>query len=216
MIVETGTRAVTDGLVGGRLCLDFANTMHGRLSAEPRDDLSDYAGLVSWAKRARVLSAREAQVLQREAARQQKGARAVLLRAKILRDALYEIFSAVADKRTPPRSELAALNKELSNSLRHLQLSYREGGFVLGWAGETEALDRLLWPIAHSAQNLLTADELGAVKVCELEQCTWLFVDTSKNHSRRWCDMKGCGNRAKFRRYYERNRAAGVTSSSAR
>jgi predicted RNA-binding Zn ribbon-like protein len=190
--------------------------MHGRLSAEPRDDLTDYAALVSWAERAKVLSAREAQVLLREAAHRPKSAHAVLVRAKILRDALYEIFSAVANKRKPSKTELSVLNKELSNALKHLQLSYSEGGFDLRWAGETEALDRLLWPIAHSAENLLTADELGAVKVCELEQCTWLFVDTSKNHSRRWCDMKGCGNRAKFRRYYERNRVASVSSNSTR
>jgi predicted RNA-binding Zn ribbon-like protein len=62
----------------------------------------------------------------------------------------------------------------------------------------------MLWPIASSAADLLTSERLKKVRLCEAKTCTWLFLDESRNHSRRWCDMKVCGNREKARRHYQR------------
>ena len=54
----------------------------------------------------------------------------------------------------------------------------------------------------------LTSEELDQVRECAGNTCGWLFVDMSRNHSRHWCDMRDCGNRAKVRRYYQRRKTA--------
>jgi predicted RNA-binding Zn ribbon-like protein len=82
-----------------------------------------------------------------------------------------------------------------------------EEGLAWDWACAEDALDRVLWPVVHDAAGLLTSQELKRVKKCADERCGWLFFDTSRNHSRRWCSMESCGNRAKARRHYERQRA---------
>ena len=100
-----------------------------------------------------------------------------------------------------------ALNAVLAQALAQLRVVNTGEVFAWDWAGDDPTLDRMLWPIAQSAADLLTSDELGSVKQCS--GCSWLFVDRSRNHSRRWCDMRVCGNRAKARRYYERHRGRG-------
>ena len=71
-----------------------------------------------------------------------------------------------------------------------------------------KALDSALWPIADSAAKLLTSPDRKRIKECASNNCLWLFLDTTKNHKRRWCDMKSCGNRAKVREHRRRKRAA--------
>jgi predicted RNA-binding Zn ribbon-like protein len=205
MIVETGTRAATDEMVGGRLCLDFANTVHSFYDEEKRDELQTYADLLEWSRRADLVTDREARRLLKEAAAHPAKAKAALERAKRLRDAIFKIFAAVAAGRAPERDDVALLNSVLAEALTHSRVVARPEGFVWGWAVE-DSLDQLLWPLARSAADLLTSDELTRTRECGGESCTWLFMDTSKNRSRRWCDMKGCGNRAKSRRHYERKR----------
>lgn len=207
MIVETGTRAATEDMVGGRLCLDFANTVHSFYAEEKRDELKSYADLVEWSREAGVITDAEARRLLREANAHPVKANRALERAKALRDAIFKIFAATASERSPARDDLLTLNSVLAESLTHARVVAGADGFVWGWA-EEDALDRLLWPLARSAADLLTSDELSRTRECGGEDCTWLFMDTSKNRSRRWCDMKGCGNRAKSRRHYERRRAA--------
>ena len=73
---------------------------------------------------------------------------------------------------------------------------------------EERKLDQMLWPIIRSAAELLTSDKLDRVCECPGENCGWLFIDMSRNRSRRWCDMKDCGNRAKARRHYRKTKAS--------
>jgi predicted RNA-binding Zn ribbon-like protein len=80
------------------------------------------------------------------------------------------------------------------------------GGYALSWPDSAE-LDRMLWPLATSALSLLLSEEVGRIKECAADDCHWLFLDSSRNQSRRWCDMKACGNRAKARHYYHRHQA---------
>jgi predicted RNA-binding Zn ribbon-like protein len=79
------------------------------------------------------------------------------------------------------------------------------GGFALTWEGDH--LERPLWPIAVAAVDLLRSGPLDRLKACE--ECPWLFLDTSRNRSRRWCSMDDCGSRRKMRRYRERRATAG-------
>ena len=146
--------------------------------------------------------------LLQEAARRPAQAAAVLEQAIALREAIYRIFSAVAHKLPPEAADLDNLNAALSEALSRSQIIPAADGFAWDWSGDG-ALDQMLWPIARSAADLLTSEEIHRIGECADDRgCGWLFLDMSRNHSRRWCDMKDCGNRAKASRHYQRQRVA--------
>jgi predicted RNA-binding Zn ribbon-like protein len=197
-------------LLGGQVCLDFANTVGDHAAENPYENLKSYADLVSWGRQAGLVTERGARLLLREAENRPREASAVWRRAIALREAIYRIFSAIGSGQSPERDDLATLNAELSRAMQRAQVVPTPDGFVWDWSvrEEEEALDRVLWPVARSAADLLVSGDLGRVRECADEVCGWLFIDMSKNRSRRWCDMKDCGNQAKSRRHYERKRAA--------
>jgi len=205
-------------LVGGRLCLDFVNTIGGRRAdaarrkREPhavvilRDKLNDYIDLLVWSQRAGLLTEAELQALVREGKRREREAASVLARALALREALYGICKAVVDKRSPPARDLELLNQELAEARSHESLIVAADGFDWQWTGGSNALDRMLWPVARSAAEMLTMGDLTRLHACDGEDCGWLFEDTSRNRSRQWCTMEDCGNLAKVRRFRTRLR----------
>jgi predicted RNA-binding Zn ribbon-like protein len=197
------------GLSALRLCLDFANTLEGRLTSQPQEPFRSYGDLLSWGQRAGMVAPDAASRLALEATRRMAEAAATLDRAIALREAVYRIFSAVAGKRTPEAADVDLLNGVLRDALAALQVTPTADGFVWAWGSRQQELGHVLWPIAQSAADLLTSVDLQTVRECAAPDCGWLFLDTSRNHSRRWCDMKACGNRAKARRHYERNKQAG-------
>lgn len=193
---------------GGRLCLDFANTVDWRDADEPGDRLIGYPALASWGWQASLLREDDARRLIDEAARRPDDAAATFARAIALREAIYRIFSAVAAARAPAAADLDQLNAALPEALAHARVEAAAGGFTWGWRADAGALDPMLWPVARSAAELLTSDELDRVRECADDDCGWLFMDMSRNRSRRWCSMQACGNRAKARRFYARKQAA--------
>ena len=202
------TKAGTESLTpSAPLCLDFINTISWRTSDHPQDSLTSYSDLVKWGWQAGVITEREARQLLREGASRPKEANTVFARAVQMRGAIYRIFSALAADRRPETADLDLLNDALSQALSRLRVKSRTEGFTWSWADTDGTLDRVLWPVARSAAELLVSDELSRVRECAGEGCGWLFVDVSRNRLRRWCDMKSCGNRAKARRYYERVKA---------
>jgi predicted RNA-binding Zn ribbon-like protein len=126
---------------------------------------------------------------------------------------LYGIFSALAAENRPEPEKLAALNTALGEAFPHLRLEQHGGQFRWHWADASNRLDRLLWPVTRSAAELLTSSEVSLVRECASERCSWMFVDRSRTHRRRWCDMKTCGNRAKARRHYERRKQRSLDGS---
>ncbi len=205
---ETSSAAGNLKLLGGQLCLDFANTVDWHASDHPREYLSNYADLIAWSKHAGILSKRTAQALLQEADHSRTEADAILNRAWVLREALYRIFVAIVKGKRPSADDVGQLNRELSNALPKLQIMESAEGFDWNWQESRKALDQMLWPVARSAAELLTSERLNRVRQCAdtTDGCGWLFLDTSKNRTRRWCDMKDCGNRAKVRRYHKRQR----------
>jgi predicted RNA-binding Zn ribbon-like protein len=193
-------------LVGGRLCLDFANTVDWRTREQPHEWLASYADLVAWSQHAGIVSEQRAHDLREQAVRHPAAAAAVLQQAIALREAMYGIFAAVAGKGTPETADVATLNRVLGGTMSRLQLTFNTDGFTWSWDGEQTSLDQMLWPVIRSAAELLISGDLDRVGTCAAEGCGWLFFDTSRNHSRRWCTMEDCGNRAKARRYYQKNR----------
>lgn len=192
---------------GRTLCLDFANTLSGRTSSQPNDRLASYPELVAWARLAGILRPEKAEQLLANAELQPEAADAVLRWAIDFREALYRVFSASAGALPPMEADLGTLNEILAVAMSRLRLGHDMAGYGWTWA-EGDELDQLLWPIARSAAELLTSGDLERVRECAGDSCNWLFLDMSKNRSRRWCDMNDCGNRAKARRHYQRVRAA--------
>lgn len=196
-------------LSGGRLCLDFANTVSHRHDPERlAEHLKDFADLVSFAEQTKILSPREARAQRLRAGNQAGEARHSCAKAMRLRELLFRIFSAIAARRTAAPDDLEFLNDYARKALAHREVVKSDGAYQWQWnSAGREALDRVLWPIVQSAVELLTSDDLAALRLCDASDCDWLFLDNSRNRSRRWCDMKSCGNRQKARRHYQRIRA---------
>ncbi len=192
---------------GGRASLDLANTVGGRGRETPTDDLRSYAHLVAWGRQAGLLDETEAETLLSAGARPDEAA-AVLERAVALREAIYRVMAGSVAEEPPLPADLATINEELANGLARARVVPAGDRFAWGWEAGVPALDRVLWPVARDAADLLTSDSLDRVRVCGDWHCAWVFIDTSKNRSRQWCDMKVCGNRAKARRHYERRKTA--------
>ena len=200
-----GTGAGSLKLLGGRLSLDFANTADWHATDQPFEFLTSYSELVAWSQHVSILTAPKAQHLLEEAARRPAEASAVLARTIALREAVYRLFSAISHGLSPQADDLAIFNAELSTVLSHSQIVLTAEGFAWNRLGDEDALDQMLWPVVHDAAELLTSDELNRVGQCVDDRCGWLFLDLSRNRSRRWCSMKDCGNRAKARRHYRRS-----------
>jgi predicted RNA-binding Zn ribbon-like protein len=191
---------------GGRLCLDFANTLGGEIDAR-REDLETYDDLVTWSRQAGVLDGQDAAGLRRAARERPPAAEAALADARNLRARIARVVSAHARGEAVDGGDLAALGDALLPLLSRSRLVAADGGFAWAWAGPGDALERPLWAVARSVVDLLTSPDLATVRECSSPSCSWLFVDTTRNHSRRWCDMSACGNREKARRHYKRSKS---------
>jgi len=188
-----------------QLCLDFANTMDWHASEHPVETLHNYADLVAWAERNQLVTTREAEQLNTLAAHDVPKAQQVFAGALVLREAVYQIFATLAAEGTPTPSDIAVLNAALPAAYQHLRIVQNAVGFAWGWADTGGFLDYIVWPIVRSAADLLTFNDLSRVRQCADDRgCGFLFIDTTRNRSRRWCSMESCGNRAKARRHYER------------
>jgi predicted RNA-binding Zn ribbon-like protein len=199
----------TFDLDAGALCLDFANTVDWHASDHPDDKLHDYTDLIAWAEAAAILLPDRADRSRQMAQKQPKMAGAAFDRAIRLREAIYRLFVDVSERGAFHDEDLALLNETLSESLAHLQVVPSSTGFDWGWAESSMGFDQILWPVARSAGELLISDKLERVRQCaDNRGCGYLFVDTSRNRSRRWCSMESCGNRAKAHRHYQRQQKA--------
>jgi predicted RNA-binding Zn ribbon-like protein len=192
-------------LQGERLCLDFVNTVDWRGSDQPVEFINSYADLVAWGRRKGVLNEGQEKRLLVEAGTHPVETKAVLEHALALREAVYSIFVAMTMGKEPEQKDLELLNNELARTFAFSRILPSGEGYVWSWVDEEMALDRMLWPVVRDAADLLTSSESSRVGKCADEKCGWLFLDNSRNRSRRWCSMKDCGNRAKARRHYQRS-----------
>ncbi len=202
--------------IGGHLALDFANTLGGRRGATTRELAATYDDLIAWGQHAGALTPREAERLVHAAHLDSAGSMEVLERAHRLREAIYALVLATMRADVVPTADVAILNGELAQALVHRRVTTGKTGIAWTWdwraagaAGGTERdvhldLDAVLWPVTVAAADLLTMRDHPPLRQCASDECGWLYLDTTRNHSRRWCDMKGCGNKAKARRYRQR------------
>jgi predicted RNA-binding Zn ribbon-like protein len=194
----------TQRLIGGELCLDFANTVNGHAHLPHHEYLKDYRDLVLWGGHAGVLNSNAIKSLLKAARVDSAEAKAVYQRGLELRETIFRLFSCMAGGKHADIGDLEIMNAAWRTGMGHMQLVRSGEGFKLGWDDEP-CLERPLRVVTESAIRLLTSPQVHGVRQCEGKGCDWLFVDASRNHLRKWCSMEECGNRAKMRRRKWRN-----------
>jgi predicted RNA-binding Zn ribbon-like protein len=193
----------SEDLVAGALCLDFVNTVGGIRTGVHNDKLERYEDLLDWAVLGNAITRSHADSLASSARRRPEMTAKAMGEAKVLREALHALFSAELNQRPPPKQPFAFVNQRLGEALSHARI--KRGAKSYQWTWEPpEILGAPLWPVVHNAGELLTSDLLNRLHECASETCGWFFLDLTKNRSRRWCAMRGCGNRAKVRRFRDR------------
>ncbi len=193
-------------LSGGNLCLDFANTVsHRDLPERTAEHLNSVKDLVAFAQQSKLISPKQAAEIFVFAQQNTQAAERLFQRALILREHIFRVFAAVSQGGTVADDDIQAISAAASEGMQHRALVAADGSYEWQWSpGGPSMLEQILWQIAQSAADLLTSDQLKLVRFCEASDCQWLFLDNSRNRSRRWCDMTICGNREKARRHYQR------------
>jgi len=191
-------------LLGGRLCLDFINTLDWRGTDTRVESLNTFQDLVVWSRHTGICAPGEARQLTKMATRSEAEAQQVRMRAIGLRETIYRIFSAIIRNKNPLKKDLFSFNKQLSRSMQDSQIIRTKDGYIWDTTGNKTRLDWTLNPIIRCAAELLVSAEVQNIKSCADPACGWLFLDVSRNKRRRWCDMQDCGNRAKAGRFYKK------------
>jgi len=191
-------------LLGGPVCLDFINTLDDRFLNQPKELLASYIDLARFAEDTGILSEKQVDRLFALSQQFTEQAARALGAAIQLREAIYAVVWAKVTKKLVPQGALYTLNQYVQVAAQHANLAEVKGRFEWRFEDASNNFEMPLWPIARSAAELLASNELEFVRACASETCQWLFLDASKNHGRRWCDMKRCGNRAKARAFYTR------------
>ena len=195
---------------GGALALDFANTVGGTHVRPTHDHLQNYGDIASFAVLAGALPPGVAKRLAQRAERDPRRATAVYELGIALRESIWAVFSALASGDSPRDADLDLIADAAADGAARSRLVYDKAG--VGWSlpADSDELDRPLWDIARSAADLLTSGDHERIKECASTSCEWVFLDRSRNRSRRWCDMSDCGNRAKARRFHAKKQTARV------
>jgi predicted RNA-binding Zn ribbon-like protein len=193
--------------VGGALALDFVNTLDWRLRPVPVELLRQYPDLLRWAWSAGALDPAETRTLMRWAEEHPRLAEKALAGAVATREAIANVFQAVSRAEPVPRTALGRVEAASRAAWSGRALEPASPGATWVWRSGPVSPERPEWAAALDAVRLLTTDAVERVRECGDDQCGWLFIDTSRNRSRRWCTMEGCGNRNKARSFYRRNAA---------
>ena len=186
-------------LVAGHPVLDFVNTLDWRFrSTGPEELISRYDDLLRFTEQCRLLSRSEARQIRVTA--QPRVCRRVLASARRFRETLAAVLYSVIDNRPPAEVSQQRLSSYFHDAQDARILSWREGRLI--WTlNRRHAPEFPLWKLSIEAAALLTSEQSSKIRACSNAECRWLFLDTSRNHSRRWCNMKLCGNRIKARRF---------------
>jgi predicted RNA-binding Zn ribbon-like protein len=198
-------------LDGGRLSLEFVNTMSGLREVRPEERITAYADLAWWAQQVGLIDRRRMQELIAEAGAHPRKAEEAREEALAAREALHDVIVAALGQREAPAAQLAIVNRWVAAAMQRRRLRpAKSGGFEAAFDDDGDLL-AFLRPVAADAVNVLERElPLGLVRRCDESEhgrCGWLFVDETRNHSRRYCSMNDCGNRAKQRRHWRRKKA---------
>jgi predicted RNA-binding Zn ribbon-like protein len=186
-------------LDGGNLSLNFVNTIHDRYEEPYKDYIRHYLDLITWAHFANAINSSQKKKLLQISRENQGEANQTYKDSIQLREAIYEYVVSLINRDEVPPANTQLINQWISRAFSNLELTQLDNSFVLDWKAENFGLESVLWPITRSFVDLITSDARDRIKLCS--NCGWVFVDNSKNKSRRWCSMETCGNRVKARRH---------------
>ena len=207
-------------LSGGHPGLDLVNSLDNRFRADgPNENLVHYSDLLRFLGEVGLLDPQRITLLNKIASEQ--SAEQVLREVRELREATAEVFYAAMDARTPAHADIETLERHFREASQHRELYWNPSGkgpaaaaaadhdtpanLAWQWRRNTETDPNLpLWLLSQSVSDILLSPDAARVRTCAVDTCRWLFLDTSKNHTRRWCNMKVCGNRMKARRFQAR------------
>jgi predicted RNA-binding Zn ribbon-like protein len=190
---------------GGELCLDFCNTGQGARGSRREEWITDYGEFLAWLHAAGALSARQAAALRGAAERAPEAAHRAWARAITFREALARLLIANAQRRKPSADDMQAIESEYARTARYARLATDGQGYRWAIDSDADELDVALRPIVQSALSLMTSPSMARLRRCGNATCYWLFIDETKNCSRRWCEMASCGNLMKVRRHRARS-----------
>jgi predicted RNA-binding Zn ribbon-like protein len=195
---------------GGRPSLALANSILWRRSATPRELIHGYDDVVEHLSSIGSLAPDDGAALRAAAAEHPAESGAALERTLGLRELLFRLLSSVAAGEEPAAADLETFNAAAAEALSRSTVEPAGAGFRRGWSAEGAGLlDVPSWEVARDARELLLdPDALGRLKQCPGPECGWLFLDESRNRSRRWCDPRLCGNRERVKSHYRRRRAS--------
>jgi predicted RNA-binding Zn ribbon-like protein len=181
------------------VALDFVNTLDDRYAQDgPRELLPTYGDLLRFCREAEILThAETARLSALPVASHEKGLRSAIE----LREMLARVFYRWVDGQPPSAEDRIALERWSAACARRRELRWTDGHLAWAWKAPAGDAETPALRLAQHALDLLIGDEPLRLHACASDTCRWLFLDTSKNRTRRWCDMKTCGNRAKARRY---------------
>jgi predicted RNA-binding Zn ribbon-like protein len=200
-------------LCGGHPALDFVNSLDNRYRDDgPNEMLNSYADVLRFLSETHLLEPRQARVLSKSVTEQ--AAERVLHSVRALREAGAAVLYSTVAGEPPPSADLRMLEKYFLEANRHRELHWNrtdppagassrsaQAGLTWRWGRYESEPDLPVWILANAVSDILLTDQMAHVRTCAVHTCRWLFLDTSKNHSRRWCNMKVCGNRMKARRF---------------
>jgi predicted RNA-binding Zn ribbon-like protein len=218
MLEERIRRFQRFDLDGGHPALDFTNTVDWRGTEREYEWLANPLDLAAWGLRVGLLSHEEAGELAQSALEHPAQAARALSSARRLREALFRLFKALLEREEPRPEDLRLFNAQLRRALSRQSMqapdSETHRAYRLDFLDEGDPLQRFLFRLLRQAAELLTTADAHRLKVCSTPECGWLFLDTTKNASRRWCDMASCGNRAKAQRFYRKKRLSESAAKS--
>jgi predicted RNA-binding Zn ribbon-like protein len=199
---ETGrqSKKLQFELIGGHPATNLVNTLDWRFRESGAEELlNDYSDLVLFVEQSGLVSSADARRLLRTVP-ETKGRR-VLAMAQELREAAAAVLYSILDERSPPASAIQRLQECAREAKQYEELHW--DGSKLEWAVPHSPAppEFPLCVLSLNTAEFVTSEKMSLLRQCGNAECRWLFIDTSKNHTRRWCDMKICGNRMKARRF---------------
>jgi predicted RNA-binding Zn ribbon-like protein len=189
-------------LVGGHPALDFVNTLDWRFrSSGPQELMNTYDDLLRFTKECGLLNDSEVRQLRATA----PVSRRILAASKRFREVLATVVYSTVEGRPPSDDSLRRLSSFINRAQDARVLDWRQGRLTWTWReNHGPSCELPLWRLSIEAATLLASEQNANLRACGNAECRWLFLDTSKSHSRRWCDMKLCGNRLKVRRFRQK------------
>ncbi len=193
---------------GGALCLDFCNSGQNARGPSGAEWIAGFPELIDWLEAAEAITRGQAARLRRAAAASPRAAAQVWGRAIKFREALFRVLNARTEGGAIAREDLSIIEAEHARAVSFARLAWTGDGYSWSLDPSAESLDAALQPLVESAVSLLTSAKMERLRRCGNSTCYWLFIDETKNHSRRWCEMSSCGNIVKVRRHREKARSA--------